>query len=363
MSIVKQVLLALLILVLGSGGVLWYYQANVAAVTDPAGERGGRPAAPVIVTTAESEKLERRVEAVGTTRARQSIEIVPETVGRIAEISFEAGETVEAGDVLVRLRDEIERADLEEAEAALREVELALDRARRLRENNTVAQAQVDELEAQRASAVARRDRARERLDQRLIKAPFAGVVGLRRIDLGAHVDSGAVVTTLDDLSEVEVAFSLPQNLFGQISKGQPVVATSTAFPDRTFDGRIVDIDSRVDPTSRSFRVRAALPNPDLVLPAGMFVHLRVILGSHEAVTVPEEAISAEADATYIYVVEDGRAEKREVEIGLRRVGMVEIREGLNGGELVVIEGLQRMRDGAAVRIAGERAHPARGSG
>jgi membrane fusion protein (multidrug efflux system) len=335
---------------LGAGGFL-YHRSQADGEAAAAVGRG--PAAvPVAIAPAEAGTLRERIEAVGTTLARQAVDIVPLTSGRIAEIAFSPGERVEAGQVLVRLDDEAERAAVAEAEAGLREAELALERAKKLRTNNTVAQATVDELEAAYLGARARVDGARKRLADRTVEAPFAGLVGMRRVDVGARVDDDTVLTTFDDLAEIEIEFSVPEVFFGRVRTGQPVTATSTAFPGRAFSGRIATIDTRIGQISRAFRVRAVLPNPDLVLPAGMFMHVEVVLEERPAVLIPEEAVVAEGDRTFVFTVRDRKAERRPVRLGQRQAGTVEVLDGVAAGEPVVREGVQRLRDGAAVSLA-----------
>lgn len=353
MSLVKQIIGVMFVLLLVAGGFAAYEhmypsEPPAAQADRRAGPGGGIP---VELALADLRRAERRVEAVGSTMSRQAIQIVPEASGRIAELAFEPGQAVEAGDVLARLDDDIERANFTEAEAAMREAERALERGRTLRESNTITQASMEQLISQEAIARAGLERAERRLADRAIRAPFAGVVGLRRVDLGARVNDSTVITTLDDRSEVEVDFSLPETLYGAVSLGQPVAATSAAFPDRRFEGTIASIDSRIDQTSRSFRVRALLPNPDQLLPAGMFMHVTVVLESQEVVMVPEESIIAEGNRTYVFVAEDGTATRRQVRLGQREVGFVEIVEGLSAGQSVVVQGTQRLREGSPIRV------------
>jgi membrane fusion protein (multidrug efflux system) len=337
---------------LGASGFVYHRMQTDGEAAAAVGR--GPDAVPVALAAAEAGTIRERIEAVGTTLARQAVDIVPLTSGRVAEIAFTPGERVEAGAVLVRIDDEAEQAAVAEAEASLREAELALDRATKLRANNTVAQATVDELQAAFVGARARLDAARKQLADRTVKAPFAGLVGIRGIDIGARVDDETVLTTLDDLSEVEIEFSVPEIFFGRVRQGLPVSATSAAFPDRSFVGRIATIDTRVAEVSRAFRVRAVIPNPDLVLPAGMFMHVTVVLEERPAVLIPEQAVLAEGDSTYVFKVRDERAERQKVELGQREAGAVEVLDGLSAGEAIVQSGLQRLRDGVAVEIAGE---------
>jgi len=341
-----------LLLTLG-GSAFLYHRFQVDGEAEAA-VRSGPEAVPVEIAAAEAGTVRERVEAVGTTLARQAVDIVALTSGRVAEIAFRPGQPVEAGDVLVRLDDRMEQAAAAEARAALREAELALDRARKLRTHNTVAQATVDELEAAFAGAQARVDAAEKLLADRTVIAPFAGVVGIRGVDVGARVDDETVLTTLDDLREVEIEFSVPEVFFARVRPDQTVQATSAAFSGRAFTGRIATIDSRIGAVSRAFRVRATVPNPDLDLPAGMFMHVSVILEERPAVLIPEQAVIAEGATTYVFTVQDARALRREVRLGQREAGTVEVLDGLEAGEVVVQAGVQRLRDGAEVRIPDE---------
>jgi membrane fusion protein (multidrug efflux system) len=352
-SIGKQLVIGgLLLLIVGAAGFA-YHRLAVDGEAAAAIGRGPR-AVPVEVATARAGTVRERIEAVGTTLARQAVDIVALSAGRVSEIDLRPGQRVEAGAVLVRLDDRMEQAAVAEAGAALREAQLALDRARKLRANNTVAQATVDELQATYDGAKARLAAAEKQLADRTIRAPFAGVVGMRRVDVGARVDDNTVLTTLDDLAELEIEFSVPEIDFGRVRRGQPVHAITAAFPGRTFEGRIATIDTRVGEISRAFRVRAVIPNPDLMLPAGMFMHVTVVLDERPAVLIPEEAVLAEGDSTYVFEVRDGQAARQEVRLGQREAGSVEVVQGLAAGDVIVRSGLQRLRDGAPVKIAGD---------
>jgi len=349
LSIIRQLIVSLFLVAGATGGYLLYGQLTAEESAGDGDRRGGQTVN-VTVAAAALETVRDRAEAVGTTLADQAIEIVPLASGRLVEIAYQPGEPVEAGAILARLDDTIERADLAEAEAMAQESVSALERGRRLRASNNIAEATLVELQAAASAAQARVDRAAQRLEDRIVRAPFDGVVGLRRVDLGARVDNDTVLTTLDDRRQMTVEFSLPEIFYGRVSRGLPVTARSTSFPDRDFDGTIGTVDTRIDTTSRSFRVRASLPNPDLLLPAGLFVLVDVTLDEREAVVIPEEAVLTEAGRTVVYVAADERAERRGVELGQRTVGLVEIRSGVEPGELVVTRGLQRMRDGVGIR-------------
>jgi len=357
LSIWKQLFILCLLVAVGYGGYEGYHRYIAASggesAAAPDRSRSSRPS-PVEVTQAETRTLSTTVEAVGTTRALQSVEIVPEADGRIVELNITPGEQVRKGDVLVRLDDEIARADLAEAEARLIERRQAVERATSLRRTNAVAEATVEEAQARLAEALAQLDRTARRLEERTITAPFDGVLGLSSVDAGARVDQQTIITRLDDLSQIEVEFALPETLFAQVTKGQKALATSAAFPGQVFEGEIDAVDNRIDPVSRSFRTRAILPNPEGTLPAGMFMSLELLLSQSDFVVIPEEALIFQAAETYVFVVEDNTARRVVVETGQRRDGMVAVRNGIEEGQTVIVRGLQRLRDGAAVQVLGE---------
>ena len=282
MSVSRQLILLLFLAVAGGLGYMIYLErpSGTDSAEGDAAPRPIRAAASVEVTTAATRVLERSVEAVGTTQAVQSVDIVPLTSGRIVELNIVPGAEVEKGDVIARLDPGIEEATLAEAEATLAERTAALDRSNTLRRSNasTVSQATLETLKAELAVAEAAVQRARHSLRDRTIVAPFSGVLGIGAVDLGARVETSNVLTTLDDLSQVEIEFRLPETVYGQIRPGQRVDAQSAAFPGRVFTGRVGAIDSRIDPVSRAFRVEATLPNDDRVLPAGMFMRLDLAL-------------------------------------------------------------------------------------
>ena len=166
------------------------------------------------------------------------------------------------------------------------------------------------------------------------------------------------MITTLDDLTTVEVEFQLPELLYNDVRRGLDITATSAAFPGRTFPGRITNVDSRIDETARSFLVRAVVPNPDLLLPAGMFMTISVVLDAREAMMVPEAAVIFEGATSFVYLVSDNKAVRREVQIGQRRRDLAEVLSGLDSGDLVVQRGTQNLRNGAAVKVIENTAPP-----
>ncbi len=342
----------LIVLILG-GGAYAGYQYYMQGGPDMAAGAKSHSMGPATVEIAISEtrQISEIVEAVGTTRAFQSIEIVPEATGRIEEIAFTAGQVVEKDDVLIRLDNVIARADVAQAQAQLLERDSVQRRLVKLRNTNAVTEAAIEDAMTRLVEAQSELDRAEQRLSERVIRAPFAGTVGLPEVDLGARVGTDTVITRLDDLSQIEVEFSLPETRFAQVKPGQEITGTSSAFGDQTFAGRIVAIDTRIDPVSRSFRVRAVIPNSTGALPSGMFMSLDLVLSQSDWIVIPEEALMYQGEETYIYVVTDGKAERRVVTPGKRQDGMVTILSGLEADTQVVTRGLHRVRDGGEVEI------------
>jgi membrane fusion protein (multidrug efflux system) len=361
MSIIRQVLILVLIAGIGAGGYYgyqhYYGEIDLAQLfrekKSGGGGGRGRSADRVEVVEAKVETVRDTIEAVGTSRAYQAIEVVALAAGRIVDIVAQPGQEVQKGDPLFRLDDDIEKANLTEAKAKLLKARSFLERSRTLRESKYTSQASLDQVRADAASAEAEVGRAERRLADRVVRAAFAGRVGLNKVEVGARVDSNTVLTTLDDVSKVEIEFQLPEIVFGRTKIGMKAIGESAAFPGQKFVGTIEHVDTRIDRTSRTFLVRARIPNPDRRLPAGMFMRLSLILDERQAMTVSEEAVVAEGTESLVFVVKNGKAERRQVKIGQRKPGIVEIAEGLKPGEIVVSRGLERLRDGKPVRVVG----------
>ena len=350
MPVWRQLLLLVFLAGLAYGGKLSYEEYFAPPQSAQAPSRTSRPV-PIEVAEAKMRVISRTVEAVGTTRALKSVEIVPHTEGPVIALNITPGKEVTTQTILAQQDDTIERANLSEAEARLTEQTQSMKRIEQLRSTNSVAQATVEEGIARLAEARADLERAQARLDERTIRAPFTGTTGLAEIDLGTRLNEGDMITRLDDLSRVVLEFSLPETLFSQVKAGQLITAKGAAFANQEFQGTIMEVDNRIDPVSRSFRVRASIPNPDRILPAGMFMSLSLILSESRELTVPEEAVIFQSAAAYIFSIIDDKAIRQRVSIGERRDGIIAISSGLQAGDLVAIRGLQRLRDGKAVKV------------
>lgn len=323
----------------------------------PAAAGRGGPAfsqMPVAVVTVavESVPLAVQVEALGTLRANEAVDISAKVGNQVTAVRFAEGQRVTTGQVLVELDGAQARADLAAAEAALAESRSAFNRSRDLYTRQALSQSQLEQIEATLKGNEARVDSARARVADTVIRAPFAGRVGLRRISVGSLISPGTVITTLDDTSVMKLDFDVPEIFLSVLESGLQVTATSVAYPERLFTGVVRSVDSRVDPVSRSVTVRAELPNDDGLLKPGMFMVVRLTREPSPALVVPESAIVPERGKVFVFAVVDGRVERREVATGRREPGRVEILAGLAAGERVVVEGTQKVREGSPVTEA-----------
>ena len=321
---------------------------------------GGFSQMPIAVVTAPavSEKINFEIEALGTTRANESVDITAKVVNQVVAVRFTEGQQVARGQVLVELDAEQVRADLAAAEAALAESRSQYKRSRELYTTKVLSDSQIEQIEATYKANEARVASARARVNDTVVRAPFAGRVGLRRVSVGSLISPGTVITTLDDTSTVKLDFTVPETGLSAVQPGLAINASSVAYPDVNFAGEVSSIDSRVDPATRSVTVRALIPNPSGLLKPGMFLTVRLSRGAVDALLVPEEALVPEQGDMYVFVVKDGSAQKRLVHIGQRRVGDVQVVDGLEVGELVVTEGAQKLRDGSAVTVQQPAAVP-----
>ena len=316
-------------------------------------EQGERPtrAANVNAVEPRSDLIRDEVETVGSIMAVHAIDVTSEEDGRIQRINFREGQRVEKGELLVQLDERQARATLEEADAELRNAQARFNRARRLRDSNNISAAELEEMEAALAVANARVQSARTRLDDLRVVAPFAGVVGLRETSAGAWLRAGDRITTLDSVDPVELVFAIPERFVAVLGNGLVLEARTDAFPDRRFTGEITSLATRVDPLSRTLRMKATLDNSDGKLRPGQFMVVNLSLRERDALLIPEEAVLTLGDQQTVFVVEDGKARERRVRLGLRRPGEVEVIEGVSAGDRVIVTGHTRLRDGAPVNL------------
>lgn len=312
-------------------------------------KKAGPQATEVVTVAATLQPLGVEIEAVGTARANESVEVTSKTSNTVTAIRFKEGDRVRKGEVLVELDGAEARASLAEAEAALAESQNQFKRSRDLFTSKALSESQLDLIEATLKANQARVDVAKARLADTIIRASFDGNVGFRRVSVGSLVGPGSVITTLDDASLIKLDFTVAETYIHALEKNLPVLAQTAGLPGREFRGKVTHLDSRVDPVTRSIAVRAELPNPKGELKPGMFMTVRLQGEVKPALLVPEGAIVPEQGHAYVFVVENGVAVRREVKLGKRRPGEVEIVDGLKERERVVTEGTQNLRDGITV--------------
>ena len=309
----------------------------------------------VIVAEARSEQVADRLELLGSLRANETVDITAAVTDTITAIHFEDGQQVTRGDILVEMTSLEEHAQLEEELSNVADAQKQYDRVVPLVRLGAAAPAQLDQRERELGAAKARLRAIESRLKDRLILAPFTGVVGLRTISVGALVEPGDVITTLDDLSRMKLDFSVPAIHLAALQSGIAVEARSPAFDERSFTGEVSSISSRVDPLTRSVMVRALLDNADGALRPGMLMNVTLLKNPRQALTLPEEALIPRGSVNSVLIVEQ-RGEQvtvatKEVEIGQRLGGRVEIRAGLDPGDLVITHGTLKERPGQQVII------------
>lgn len=314
---------------------------------------GAGDAIPVLTATAERRQIDVGIQAIGTANANESVSITSKTSNIVTAVRFSDGQNVSTGQVLVELDRATTEADLAAANAAFAESQSQYNRSRELLATQALSKSQFEQLEATMKSNQARVDAAKARLADNYIRAPFSGRVGLRRVSLGTLISPGTVITTLDDTSVIKVDFAVPELNVGELRAGQSVLANSSAYPGRTFSGKVTSVDSRVDPASRAVTVRAVVPNRDNALKPGMFLTVNLSKERRSALMVPEQALVPEQARQFIYVVDGKLVRKREVKLGRREPGFVEITEGVAPGNHVVIEGTLKLREGTPVRELG----------
>lgn len=342
--------IAILAVLAAAGGGAWYMTMGDGAGGGAAqGPAAPRPVAVVAVPAAKGDILV-SFDAVGTLRANEAVTVTSKTAGIVKAIQFNEGQQVQAGAVLVELDDTEARANLAVAEATKRNIQQLLDRSRALLGRQAVAQARVDELITELQGAEASVRAAQARLQDLTIRAPFTGVTGLRQVSPGALVRPADPVTTLDDVREVKLDFTVPQAALRSLSPGMMVAGVTSAFPGQPFQGKVSAIDTRVDPLSRTITVVATLPNGEQKLKPGMFMTVQLTLENRkDVVLVPEEALVPVGDQQFAFAVVDNKVQRRPLKIGARQNGMVEVADGIRAGELVVTRGVQKVRDGQPV--------------
>lgn len=381
MAFWKQLLLSICLVLVGLLGSLWLIpgaagflvaagvpSSLVAAIgpstTEPeagasgqggSGQGNGSRAPMVVTQVVAIGTVNDRLNAIGNGEATQSVVVMPQSAGTIEQILVSSGQRVSKGDVLAKLDSDEQVIALEKARVALRS---AVERSSSYKNLKTVSR--LDVLDAQIAEETAKLavSTAELELKRRDIIAPIDGVAGIVAINVGDNVTTQTNVVTLDDRSEILVDFWAPERFAVAVEPGQPVEATAIARPGKVFKGVVDSIDNRVDLASRTIRIRARVDNPDDVLRAGMAFNVSMRFSGERYPSVDPLSVQWDVDGSYVWRVVDGRAEKTRVRIVQRNPESVLVEAAINEGDLVVTEGIQRVREGQPVGVVGQTGQP-----
>ena len=361
LAVVRSVLAGFVIVVLVVGSLTGVKMLQFKAMGDAAAQQV-MPPEPVNAIEVRREQWQSRDSAVGSVVAVQGAVVSAEADGVVRKIAFEAGSIVKAGDELVRIDDEIERAQLRSAQAQSEWAHVTLKRAQGLIGSRAISRAEVDQAEASAKQADAQVDNIQATIDKKVVRAPFTGKLGIRRISVGQFLNKGAPIVSLQSLDPVYVEFSLPQQRLGNLTQGLAVAVTADSYPDAHFQGTITAVDPDVDPATRNVRVQATLGNADNRLRPGMFVSVDVLLAqTKEVLVIPSTAVMHGAQGDSIFVIEEGEADaqgkkalvvrQQTVRLGARRGDFVIAEEGANAGDQIVSTGVFKLRPGTPVVI------------
>lgn len=356
-SLARQIIVsALLVVALGLG---WQYRAELRAAvgmdeTGQAQQSGSERRAagvPVIVAEVETRRDDLTFSAIGTGFALRSVTLRAPGEGEITELAIAPGRRFAAGDVLMRLRDTDERLALALAEARLERATSERNRYRKLQDTGATATARLEEAETDYKVARISVEQARADLADRTLRAPFDGVSGLARVEVGDRIAVDDPISSYDDRSRILVEFDLPEALLSRVRIGLGVVARTPAVEGRSFDGEVTAIDSRVDSATRTARVRAAIDNAGDLLRPGASFSIRLDLPGSRYPAVPELALQFSRGTLQVWRVADGAAEAVPVKLVRRRDGQVLVDGALSDGDRIIVEGTQRLRPGIAVDV------------
>ena len=319
-------------------------------------QRGG-PKGPtsVIVAPVTIGDFADQIEALGTTKANESVVITADRSEKITAIHFEDGQEVKRGDLLVTLDKTQEEAELRASQALTAETQTSYNRAKSLSGNSALPKATLQERLAELKQAQSETEALKAGLESYEITAPFDGILGLREMSVGTLVQPGDMITTIDDLSQIKVDFDVPSVFLSALKPGLPISGTAEAFGDREFKGTIKTINTQIDPITRTVQVRALMPNSDGALKPGLLMSINLHKNPRQALLIPEEALVKRSDQNFVYVVSqaDGKmlAKQTDVTLGARKPGTIEILSGLNEGDKIVVHGTLKLNDGAQVSI------------
>jgi RND family efflux transporter MFP subunit len=350
----RQLLITVLVVIAAATG--WYFlgpRSETPGATTAGAERGGanpgRAGINVVTEPVVFETVTDELQSVGTTLAVRAVTLFPQVTGLVTESAVEAGDTVEKDAVLYRFDNETQTIAVERARIAAEDAKAALGRAEQLAQSRNIAAVALSETRSRSASADIDLKTAELELERRTVRAPFAGVVGIPGPAVGDMITTTTALITLDDLSAFTVAFEAPERFAAMLKVGHPVNATSAGVPGTAIGGSVSAVDSRVDSDTRTFRVEARLDRGIEGLKPGMSVVVRLAFPQEPRATVPSVAIQWDRAGAFVWKVAGDKATRTSVQIVSRRSGIVYVLGSLAENDAVVVEGLQRLRDGVPV--------------
>ena len=356
--------------VAGMGGAYWYGTKSVDASGQATAATGGAPgqaaakagAAPgpvagsvsVEAVKVATASLPQTITAVGSLRSDESVVLRPEVAGRISSISFQEGQRVAKGTLLVRLDTAVPQAEAQQARANMVLAKNKFDRAVDLAKSNYISGQAKDEAENNFKVAEAALQLSEAKLAKMDLRAPFSGIIGLRSVSVGDYVKEGADLVNLESIDPLKVDFRVPEVYMRQVQVGQSLQVQLDALPGKTFEGKVFAVNPLIDAAGRAVVIRAMVRNPDTSLRPGMFARVRLITrDAQDALVLPEQALVPQGDQQFVFRIQDGKAVRTKVEVGQRRDAKVEILSGVAKDDLVVTAGQLKLRDGAPVTVAG----------
>ncbi len=311
-------------------------------------------AAAVTTVKVNKENYATDLSAIGTVQADESAVISPNVTETVMALHFDDGQRVKKGDLLATLSDAEEQALLASAQSSLKEDEREISRLTSLVKDGAAPEARLQERQTMAEVSRQRIREAEAKVADRRITAPFDGVLGLRRISVGALVSPATVIVTLDKTDVVKVDFTVPETALNTLQMGMKIAGVAEAARGTRFEGKLSQLDSRVDPVTRSVAARAIIPNESGALKPGMLIMVQVAMEPRHSLSIPERALVPIGSRSYVFAVVEGKAKKVEVQTGRRKPGFVEILSGLTEGQVLIADGLVGLQDGNAVKVTGE---------
>lgn len=325
--------------------VTWRYYSS-----SQSGQRPNR-AAPVVLFEVTPQTIRESLEALGSARAAESVTLTASVTEKVSDIRFKQGEMVTKGEVLLTLANAEEKAQLEIAQIELAEQKREYKRMEKLVQQKSASASELDRLQSSIDTAQARIAQVKATLKDRVIKAPFDGLLGLRNVSIGTLLKPGDEITTIDAVTQLQMDFDLAEIYIPRIKIGQILDAHSVAYPEQTFKGEIVSLDSRVNADTRSIKVRAQIDNQQRLLRPGMLLTLNVIDKERSAIMLPEESVFMRGDQHLVYKIDNElTAHEQAIKIGVRKNGLVEAVEGLQIGDQIVKQGILKVNPGGKVQ-------------